>query len=114
MDKHDWRTTATASVMCHGNHAWFAVSSTTIPLKNGTIQEGEQVSGLREGDPLEWLLYRNGHLEADFHDDKEAMRWAAQFQVSRYHELKKAEAAYEQACEDFWRLREAYREEYKV
>lgn len=114
LDKHDWRTTATASVMCHGNHAWFAVSSTTIPLKNGTIQEGEQVSGLREGDPLEWLLYRNGHLEADFHDDKEAMRWAAQFQVSRYHELKKAEAAYEQACEDFWRLREAYHEEYKV
>lgn len=91
--------TATANVMCNGNHAWFAVSSTSVPLENGTIPEGAVVTGLRETDPLEWLLYRNGHLAADFGGDMEAakdvMRWAAAFQVEAYHDLEQLEKTWD-------------------
>ncbi len=86
---------ATARAMCNGNHAWFAVSSTSFPLVNGTIPEGATVSGLHEADPLEWLLYRNGHLAADFGPQndlaKDAQRWAAAFQVEAYDKLKQLE-----------------------
>lgn len=88
-------TTSTARVMCHGNHAWFAVSSTSLPLVNGTIPAGAAVSGLHESDPLEWLLYRNGHLTADFGSAsdlvREAQRWAAAFQVEPYDKLQQLE-----------------------
>lgn len=91
-------TTTVANAMCNGNHAWFAVSSTSIPLENGTIPEGAVVTGLRETDPLEWLLYRNGHLTAEFGGAPEvvrdAQRWAAAFQVEAYHALEQLEDAW--------------------
>ena len=109
LNQHDIGTTGTAKVMCRGNSAWFAVSSTGTPLVDGTIQEGAQVNGLRETDPLEWLLYRNGHLKADFRaDDKVARRWAAGFQVDAYHKLQEMESELESACQEYNRLFSAY------
>ena len=109
LNQHDIGTTGTAKVMCRGNSAWFAVSSTGTPLVDGTIQEGAQVNGLRETDPLEWLLYRNGHLKADFRaDDKVARRWAAGFQVDAYHKLQEMESELESACQEYNRLFNAY------
>lgn len=95
LNHYDEGTTETAKMMCNGNHAWFAVSSTGIPLESGVIPEGTKLTGVRESDPLEWLLYRNGHLLADFGSDAEAapqvMRWAAAFQVQRFAELVELE-----------------------
>ena len=98
LDAKEPGATSTAKVMCSGDHAWFAVSSTSIPMEDGCIPEGVVVSGLREADPLEWLLYRNGHLTADFGQDQEtaekSRRWAAAFQVEAYDNLLKLEKAW--------------------
>lgn len=98
LDAKEPGATSTAKAMCNGNHAWFAVSSTGIPTEDGRIPVGAVVSGLREADPLEWLLYRNGHLTADFGQDRDtaekARRWAAGFQVEAYDNLLNLEKAW--------------------
>ena len=86
-----------ADSITHGNCAWFAVSSTGIPLKYGMIPEGAGLGGTRECDPIEWLLYRNGLLSAvrSGDDDKDLLkkvgRWAAGFQVQDYGNLTQME-----------------------
>ena len=113
LNQHDIGTTGTAKVMCRGNSAWFAVSSTGTPLVDGTIQEGAQVNGLRETAPLEWLLYRNGHLTADFQaDDKAAQRWASEFQVDASHNLQKMEEDLESARQEYIRMYNDYNNRY--
>lgn len=114
--------TSVANAMCNGNHSWFALSSTSIPLENGTIPEGAVVAGLHETDPLEWLLYRNGHLSARFNDKDEnapdAKRWAAGFQVEAFYRLENIEKKWngdsdDDSCRGEINVFESYRNQFE-
>ena len=106
-------TTKAAEVMCSGNHAWFGVSSTTVPLVNGMIPSGAKVSGLRETDPLEWLLYRNGYLSGKLPDDSpEVKAWAESFQAGLNERVQRLERLWFGNDDPHAGLEETYRELY--
>ncbi|MCD8144611.1 MAG: hypothetical protein LUD79_04650 [Oscillospiraceae bacterium] len=120
MNTQDPGATNTARAMTDGNYAWFAVSATGVPLEYGIIPQGAAIAGLRESQPLEWLLYRNGQLSGAFPNTgdpqtvREARRWAASFQSAPYSRLLQLESdwngepgrpgaykAWEQALNDY-------------
>lgn len=53
-------------------HAWFAVSATGSPVKNGQLESN--AAGRRITDPLEWLLWMNGAYLGTFTEGK--VGWA--------------------------------------
>lgn len=57
-------------------HAWFAVSATGAPVKNGQLESS--AAGRRITDPLEWLLWMNGAYLGTYTEGK--VSWADDIQ----------------------------------
>ena len=100
-------------LFCQKNCAWFAVSSTTVPLEEGRIPTGAVPAGLRDTDPLEWLLYRCGVFEGELEPEDplagKITDWATSFQIPdmrTYKEkIQECEGLYQQIQEEQEKLR---------
>ena len=70
-------------MLCRHNCSWFAFSATNVPVEDGVIPAGAQVAGLRELQPLEWLLYRWGQMESmcDRENQNDVIQWGQAMQV---------------------------------
>ncbi len=72
----------TGDFFTHYNCAWFASSSTSVPLEGGRIPENATLRGLRDTCALEWLLYRWGCVDSScLGHVKEVTTWVEKFQA---------------------------------
>ena len=78
----DSQVCQTGDVFSNSDCAWFAVSSTSVPVENGQLPQDASIKGLRDTCPIEWILYRCGQIEGDLHDNIEAERWVRSFQAA--------------------------------